>query len=128
MRPTKSAQRSLCLSAACLLLAACAPQQVDPFAHTQERDAARRGLVYAEQACASCHGVQRGEASSPMLEAPPFENVANTPGMTGLALNVWLHSEHEDMPHLMVDPDHVDDLWAYLASLRRTEPQPPSNR
>lgn len=120
MRPLRLACFAIGLNLICLL-SACAPHRVDAR-YTEERDAARRGLVYAEQACASCHGVQRGEAWSPMVEAPPFEAVANTPGMTGLALNVWLHSEHEDMPHLMVDPDHVDDLWAYMASLQRTEP------
>lgn len=81
------------------------------------------GLIYAEQVCSSCHAVHRGDRASPNLNAPPFEELANdTPGMNGLALNVWLHSPHQQMPHLIVDADHVEDLWAYIASLRTPAP------
>lgn len=119
MGPTRSAWRSV--SAACLL-AACGAQHIDAPSNAPERDAGLRGLAYAQQACASCHAVARGQALSPVAQAPAFETVANTPGMTGLALNVWLHSPHENMPHLIVEPDHIDDLWAHISSLRRDEP------
>jgi mono/diheme cytochrome c family protein len=122
MRHSRSTLLGVSLVALCLLTA-CAPHRVDGR-FTEARDAARRGLAYAEQACAACHGVQAGESLSPVPQAPAFETLADTPGMTGLALNVWLHSPHQDMPHLMVDPDHVDDLWAYMASLRRAAGSP----
>jgi len=79
------------------------------------------GLRYAQQSCASCHAVAPGDTASPNLDAPAFDAVANTPGMTRVALNVWLHTPHPTMPNLIVDPDRIDDLSAYLATLKRRE-------
>lgn len=79
------------------------------------------GLRYAQQSCASCHAVGAGETASPNLDAPAFDTVANTPGMTQIALNVWLNTPHSSMPNLIVDPDRIDDLSAYLATLKRNE-------
>jgi mono/diheme cytochrome c family protein len=47
------------------------------------------GAAYAKQVCAKCHAIDRTEIS-PELTAPPFKDVANTPGMTETALTVWL--------------------------------------
>lgn len=79
------------------------------------------GLSYAQQNCASCHAVAAGQTLSPNPSAPAFDAIANTPGMTRIALNAWLHSPHPSMPHLIVDPDHIDDLSAYLTTLKRTD-------
>jgi mono/diheme cytochrome c family protein len=79
------------------------------------------GLRYAQQSCASCHAVAAGQSLSPNPSAPAFDTVANTPGMTGIALNVWLHTPHPSMPNLIVDSDRIDDLSAYLATLKRSE-------
>jgi mono/diheme cytochrome c family protein len=78
------------------------------------------GLRYAEQNCASCHAVAAGQSLSPNPSAPAFDAVANTPGMTGIALNAWLHTPHPSMPNLIVDPDRIDDLSAYLATLKKS--------
>ncbi|WP_395648007.1 c-type cytochrome [Terricaulis sp.] len=77
-----------------------------------------RGLVYAQSVCASCHAVETGQTSSPNPQAPPFEVIANLPGMTPAALNVWLHSPHPSMPNMIVAPDDRDDVAAYLNSLK----------
>ena len=80
-----------------------------------------RGLAYAEDVCAGCHGVAAGQSASPNPAAPTFEAIANTPGMTGVALSAWLHSPHPSMPSLIVDSEHIDDLSAYLAMLDRRD-------
>lgn len=78
------------------------------------------GLVYAEAACGACHAVAAGKNRSPNAKAPPFEAIANTPGMTPMALNVWLHTPiHRDMPYVLVEPDRVDALVEYVVSLRK---------
>jgi hypothetical protein len=77
------------------------------------------GLVYAEAACGACHAVAAGDNLSPNAKAPPFEAIANTPGMTPMALNVWLHTPiHRDMPYVVVEPDRLDALVEYVYSLR----------
>jgi mono/diheme cytochrome c family protein len=79
------------------------------------------GLRYAEQNCASCHAIAAGQTVSPDYAAPAFDVIANTPGMTRTALNAWLHSPHQSMPSLIVDPNRIDDLAAYLATLKRSD-------
>lgn len=101
--------------------AACgAPQPAGP-ALTGDSGSAAAGLAYAQSACADCHAILPGEEQSPHPDAPAFATIVQTPGMSGLALNVWLHSEHEEMPHLIVDPDHIEDLWAYMSTLEQDD-------
>jgi mono/diheme cytochrome c family protein len=100
---------------ACLNAAACVSAVAPP---SEEVAAATRGFDYAQQTCASCHAIAAGEALSPNPAAPPFQAIAETPGMTVTALDVWLHSPHPTMPHLLVEPEHIDDVSAYLRSLR----------
>ena len=75
------------------------------------------GAAYAEKVCAQCHATERSEAS-PEPTAPPFEDVANTPGMTGTALRVWLSTSHPTMPNIIVEPQNMDNVIAYILSLR----------
>jgi mono/diheme cytochrome c family protein len=100
-------------------LAACASDQSAQQSRAAQ-GAALRGRAYAEEVCAVCHAVGAGESRSPNADAPPFETVANTPGMTPTALAVWLNTSHPSMPNLIVDPHRVDDLSAYLQSLKHT--------
>jgi hypothetical protein len=59
---------------------------------------------------------------SPNPRARSFDAIANTPGMTAAALNVWLHTSHPTMPNYIIDPRHIGDLTAYVASLKRPAP------
>lgn len=112
---------SLRLLLPCLLLGAAACTAPQPAysgpALIGDAGSAAAGLAYAREACAGCHAVLPNERLSPHPDAPAFADIVETPGMNGLALNVWLRSEHEQMPHLIIDADHVEDLWAYMATL-----------
>ncbi|MBI1362270.1 MAG: cytochrome C [Alphaproteobacteria bacterium] len=88
------------------------------FAQDRDVTAISRGLAYARQSCSSCHAVDAGQKTSPNPNAPSFQSVANMPGMTRIALNVWLHTSHPTMPQLIVDPYRIDDLAAYMATLK----------
>jgi mono/diheme cytochrome c family protein len=79
---------------------------------------ARKGLAYAQTNCASCHNVLRNAASSPNRKATPFQAIANTPGMSVTALTVWSRTTHPTMPNLVIDATDMDDLIAYILSLR----------
>jgi tetratricopeptide (TPR) repeat protein len=79
---------------------------------------ARKGLAYAQRICSACHNVLRTDAASPNRQAPPFKKIANTPGMSVTALTVWSRTTHPTMPNLMIDPADMDDLIAYILSLR----------
>jgi mono/diheme cytochrome c family protein len=78
----------------------------------------RRGLNYAQRVCSECHNVGQSDAPSPNSKAPPFKHIANTPGMSGTALTAWSRTSHPFMPNLIIEPDDMDDLIAYILSLK----------
>lgn len=86
-------------------------------AEAQEADVAA-GKAYAEEICAACHAVQAGDLESPLFEALPFQEVADTPGMTELALTVWLQSSHPTMPNIVLEQDDMRNVVAYIRSLK----------
>jgi mono/diheme cytochrome c family protein len=66
----------------------------------QEIGDAARGKAVATGICAECHAVLSGESTSPNPKATPFATVANTDGMTAIALTAWLQSTHPTMPNI----------------------------
>jgi mono/diheme cytochrome c family protein len=76
------------------------------------------GAAYAKQVCAACHAMLANQENSPLLEAPPFQEVADTPGMTELALSVWLQSSHPTMPNIVLKQDDLRNVIAYIRSLK----------
>jgi mono/diheme cytochrome c family protein len=89
-------------------------------ANAQDADIAA-GAAYAEQVCAACHAVLANENMSPLPDAPTFQSVADTPGMTELALTVWLQSSHPTMPNIVLKQDDLRNVVAYIRSLERKE-------
>jgi len=85
---------------------------------SQEFGDARAGYAYARQVCSECHAVQKGQLTSPHSRAPSFTTVADTPGMSEMALRVWFQSPHPSMPNLNLTEKNGDDLIAYILSLR----------
>ena len=86
----------------------------------QETGDPQKGIAFARQTCASCHAVEHGQASSPNPKAPSFDRIAATPGMTGTALNVSLHTPHRAMPDLILTKDEIRNLASYILSLKET--------
>jgi mono/diheme cytochrome c family protein len=75
---------------------------------------AGRGLVYAQRQCSDCHAIAGGRLAG----IATFKEIANTPGMTAMALMVWFQSPHPNMPNLILRPSDRDDVIAYIVSLR----------
>ena len=80
-----------------------------------------RGHTYAQKFCGDCHGV---EADDRLLlgDLPTFKEVADSEGMSPRALSVWLQTSHPNMPDIIIKPDDMDDVIAYIMSLK-TPPQ-----
>lgn len=76
------------------------------------------GAAYAGEVCAACHAVLANEQHSPLPQAPTFQSVADTPGMTELALSVWLQSSHPAMPNIILEQDDMRNVVAYIRSLK----------
>ena len=91
---------------------------VVPIVDAEDVGDARRGAAYAQKSCSSCHNVSASDAASPNRQAPGFKKIANTPGMTVTALTVWSRTSHPTMPNFVIDPKDMDDLIAYILSLK----------
>ena len=86
------------------------------------------GRTLAVQVCSRCHAVLRGEGVTTNPEPLPFskvgrplpfEDIANTPGVTAMALYAWLTSSHPTMPDIMLDKDELGNVVSYILSLKR---------
>jgi len=90
------------------------------------------GHEIGAQICAPCHAIEPGEgtmANPPPLpfeaEVPlPFEDIANTPGISATALFAWMRTSHPSMPNIVLEGEDLPNLVAYILSLRR-EPYRP---
>ncbi|MCY1745265.1 c-type cytochrome [Ensifer sp. SL37] len=88
-------------------------------ASTVQAQDVQQGRRLALEVCAACHAVLAGQIRSPVAEAPSFEAVTATPGMTSAALNAWLTAQdHPTMPNIMLSQTDVQDVSAYILSLR----------
>lgn len=96
--------------AAALALPAAAQEQGDPKA----------GRAYAERVCAECHAV--GPEGGPMdaaSGAESFSIIANRQETTAISLAAWMQSEHDIMPHIVPEPHELNDVIAYIVSLKK---------
>ena len=87
--------------------------------------ASTRELAFARARCAGCHAV--GVGTSPRREAPSFEDVVNTPGLTPDTPKPWLRDSH-NYPEIMnftIAPEQIDDLAAYMLTLNDPSYRPP---
>jgi mono/diheme cytochrome c family protein len=83
-----------------------------------EIGSADMGKAYAAKVCAECHEIEATGDFSPNPEAPTFQEVADTSGMSLRALGVWLRSSHPTMPNFILSADEIDNVSAYIMSLR----------
>jgi mono/diheme cytochrome c family protein len=76
------------------------------------------GRHLAETTCGACH--QIGSAASPQNAkpvAPSFEDISRMPSTNELAIKVFLRSSHRKMPNIILSPDEIDSVAAYIVGL-----------
>jgi mono/diheme cytochrome c family protein len=91
---------------------------INSSGNAQEAGNSARGLALAQQICSECHAVTKADARSANPASPRFETVANVPGMTRTALSAILQTSHRTMPNIILDADQMNDIIAYLLSLK----------
>ena len=87
--------------------------------HAFAQEAADVARVPAAAPAAACHAVLANEQYSPLPQAPTFQSVADAPGMTELALTVFLQSSHPTMPNIILTQDELRNVVAYIHSLKK---------
>ncbi len=75
------------------------------------------GENLARQWCSSCHLATSDQASGGD-SAPTFEAIAETAAERTSDLRAWLADPHPPMPNLDLTRYEIDDLLAYIESLR----------
>ncbi len=94
---------------ACATSPVCAQSLGDPV----------KGAAIARQVCAECHAVDRGQRRSSNAQAPTFEAIAKTPGMTSIALTAALRTSHRVMPNIVLSDDELRNISAYVLSMKQ---------
>ena len=112
MKFSMVARRRLNVMSALAALALLAP----PTVAAQDTGDAAQGVMLARTWCASCHVVEPGGRGADT--APPFVAIANDPKRPPAALRAWLTRPHPPMPNMNLTRAEIDDLVAYLRSLK----------
>src|SRR5262245_45641327 len=106
-----------------LIAVLCSAPYANAVAQTSEA-----GQTLAVQVCSRCHAVLRGEGVTANPESLPFskvgrplpfEDIANTPGVTEMALYAWLTTSHPTMPDIVLAKDELRNVVAYILSLKK---------
>ena len=84
----------------------------------QDLGDAATGHKLAETWCSSCHLVGAPHDAVVSNGAPTFTAVAADKSVTVLSLRAFLQTPHARMPDLHLTREEVDDLAAYILSLR----------
>jgi mono/diheme cytochrome c family protein len=114
MNPTRMRKRALPTllgGALCQLIAIASP------AWAEAGDSAR-GRALAERYCARCHSIAPGRTGGePGI--PSFMRMAADPEQTRASLRQFITLPHFEMPPPVLTREEVDDVIAYILSLRR---------
>lgn len=108
------AMRWLLIVGIVLIAAACSKKE--------ELGDAAAGRALAERNCQRCHAIG-ATGDSPVAEAPPFREVVKRWSPNDLAEffgegNPVGHGREVDMPEFIFEPKDIDDLIAYLNTLK----------
>lgn len=75
------------------------------------------GKQLAEQWCANCHAVAPNQASA-SADVPPFIEIAHRRSAEIQRLRYFLLDPHPVMPNFNLTRQEIDDLIAYISSLK----------
>lgn len=93
------------------------------LAAAQDAGDAVAGRQLAEKWCTTCHVVTTTQSQATSTGAPPFRTIAAHKAMTPMALRAFLQTPHHRMPDLHLTRNEIDDVAAYIYTLRQPEPE-----
>lgn len=78
-----------------------------------------RGHALAEAWCAGCHAVDGTDLRASGKDSLSFVAIAGLATTTSPALHAFLATPHPEMPNFKLTGGEIDDLVAYILSLKR---------
>ncbi len=98
-----------------LLLLIASPLPVAAQVVVGDPDAGRH---LSETWCTNCHVVSNRQSRGSSTGAPTFRAIAAQKDVTPMALSAFLQTPHHQMPDLHLSREEIDDVSAYILSLR----------
>ncbi len=89
------------------------------------RASAESGLELARKFCQACHIIAADGTETAPVGPPSFPSIANKPGQTAERIIGALVAPHPPMPDMHLTNDEMQDIIAYLDTLRTLERAPP---
>ncbi len=90
---------------------------VTTIARPAEAADAQEGARLAQRWCASCHAISREQAQA-TTQAPPFSEIAKSPGFDAAKVAYFLLAPHPRMPDMNLSRSEAGDLAAYIGTQR----------
>jgi mono/diheme cytochrome c family protein len=92
------------------------PKEAQPAVAAGDKEA---GRAFALGVCSVCHVVSPDQLSPrEFTTAPDFQSIANTRGMSDVALHEFLFGTHPTMPNMRLSEKQADDVIAFILQLR----------
>lgn len=101
------------------LLAAVIVAVLSRTAAAQPEGDINSGHRIAETWCSTCHIIGPEQQRGTSTGAPTFTEIAQMKSTTPMGLKVFLQTPHGRMPDLHLSRAEMNDLVAYIVSLRR---------
>lgn len=94
-------------------------------AQTPGLPSADKGQALALRLCAGCHVVNSGTTAGVPAGVPTMRSIARRPGQTAARIKDILISPPHQMPDMQLTIPEIEDLLAFLETLRNDPSQPP---
>jgi len=104
---------------ACRLLPAVAVAALALSTPALALDDPAAGKATAMKWCASCHLVEEGQATAPAAGVPSFAAIAAKPDQNADRIAGAIVAPHPPMPDLQLSRQQINDLAAYILTLRK---------
>ena len=75
------------------------------------------GRRLAETVCSECHQIDAASPPGSNPAAPSFVDISRMTSTTELAIKVFLRSSHPHMPDIILSPEEIDSVAAYIIGL-----------
>ena len=75
------------------------------------------GRRLAETTCSGCHQIDAASPPSQNSAAPSFVDISRMPSISELAIKVFLRTSHPTMPNILLSPEEIDSITAYILGL-----------
>jgi mono/diheme cytochrome c family protein len=86
---------------------------------------AEQGHLLAQRLCAGCHLTEGGSANGLPAGVPSLRAIANRAGQSSERIAQALIQPHAPMPDMQITRREIDDILAYLQTLRADPTAPP---